>query len=508
MSHKKNFVILTLLIVGLWLGTSLVYRDYTLSSRAQFTAQKTLAYDNKIELTVDRYHDFSAYLFDTLIDEHVRALLAQAMTTDEAIKDTARTDLYAYLLEDYDTIERYNFRQLHFHLPNGDSFLRFHAPMTYGDNLFDVRSSIRRANTDLTPQFGFEEGRVYNGYRFVYPIFHESEHVGSVEISISIATILDTLFTVEPTQTHHFLIRRSVVEALVFDEYLENYRDSALCSDLLYDLAVSERFTDRRQVLEGDALSRFLSAISQDVNHLLDSGENFSHYHTFEGVPYSAHFVALTNIDHEHVGYVFTIWIDTEYQSMIFRDNLSYFAIGGFYSVMLIAALSYSYDKERIRKLSQTDDLTKLFNRRYFLEMAEKELNRAQRLNQKMSLILMDIDHFKTINDQFGHFMGDKVLIKIGQIMNQRLRKYDTVARWGGEEFSILLPQTDKNGAVAVVKKIQQSLLELSEEIEPNVTMSFGVICTNEASELEALLRLADQKLYQAKADGRNRYII
>ncbi len=508
MTHKKNFVILTLLIVGLWLGTSLVYRDYTLTARDQFMAQKTEAYENQIGLTVDRYRDFSAYLFDALIDEHVQSLMAQVDSTDETLKDSARTDLYAYLLEEYDTIEAYNFRQLHFHLSNGDSFLRFHSPLSYGDNLFDVRSSIKRANTDLTAQFGFEEGRVYNGYRFVYPIFHENTHVGSVEISISIATVLDTLFTIEPTQTHHFLIRRSVVEAIVFDEFLENYRDSTLCADLLYDREVADRFTNRRTLLEGEALSRFLSAISPKVTHHLETGENFSYHHTFEGVPYSAHFVSLANIDHEHVGYVFTLLIDTEFQSMIFRDRLGYFAIGGFYLIMLIAALSYSYDKERIRKLSQTDDLTKLYNRRYFLEMAEKELSRSERFSQKMALVLMDIDYFKTINDRYGHFMGDEVLRKIGQIMNERLRKYDTAARWGGEEFSILLPQTDKNGAVAVVKKIQQYLRELSDEIEPNVTMSFGVVCTNEASHLEALFRLADQKLYQAKEDGRDRYVI
>lgn len=313
---KRIDIALVIVFLTVWAITASLYRANSHNDRAQYLAQANQSYAEKINLTIDRYSDFSNYLFLTLIDEQTTAYMAQANAGDPLLKDAAREALYKHLIDSYETILEFNFRQLHFHLPNGDSFLRFHTPQTYGDNLLNARTSIRIANTELRSVQGFEEGRVYNGFRFVYPVFHEGTHVGSVEISISIATILDTLFVIEPSSTHNFNIKRSVVEALVFDEFLENYIPSLLNENYLFDLQVAERFIDRRTLLEGETFQSFLRTIKDDVFLQLEAEADFSFHTTFERAHYTAHFVSIRNIDDVHVGYIFSVSEDLDYYGL------------------------------------------------------------------------------------------------------------------------------------------------------------------------------------------------
>lgn len=179
-----------------------------------------------------------------------------------------------------------------------------------------------------------------------------------------------------------------------------------------------------------------------------------------------------------------------------------------FFITILFSALIYAQDKEHIREISRTDYLTKLSNRRRFLELAEKELTRSLRHNLAMSVILFDIDNFKQINDTHGHFVGDDVLKGVSEILRTHLRKYDASSRWGGEEFMVLLPQTSASAAIEVCKKIQRMMKIFSNEIGFSVTMSFGIVSLDDSIELEGLLKRADEKLYQAKEKGRNQYVI
>lgn len=162
---------------------------------------------------------------------------------------------------------------------------------------------------------------------------------------------------------------------------------------------------------------------------------------------------------------------------------------------------------QELTEVARTDDLTKAFNRRYFIEVATKELSRSQRQKIPMSLISLDADHFKKINDQYGHISGDKVLQAITALCNKILRQHDVFARFGGEEFIILLPNTDITQAGYVAERIretiQSTIVEGAEEIK--LTASFGVTSLNQnTNTLEDLLVRVDRALYQAKKDGRN----
>ncbi|MGE5397254.1 MAG: diguanylate cyclase [Chitinophagales bacterium] len=167
---------------------------------------------------------------------------------------------------------------------------------------------------------------------------------------------------------------------------------------------------------------------------------------------------------------------------------------------------------EKLQAISIVDDLTGLYNRRYFLERFVEEMNRAKRYKYPVSCLMIDVDNFKTINDSYGHLAGDRVLAGISLIFRNSTRVVDLVARYGGEEFVVLLPQTDLNGALTVAEKIHSLLKECSFTFDKDtflVTVSIGVAVSFEDKSwtIEEILRQADEALYMAKRSGRNRTV-
>ncbi len=166
-----------------------------------------------------------------------------------------------------------------------------------------------------------------------------------------------------------------------------------------------------------------------------------------------------------------------------------------------------------IKKLiqdSETDSLTGLFNRRTFLKKIENEAMRTKRNQKPFSILFGDIDFFKKINDTYGHAAGDDVLIKISKLLNTEKREIDQVARWGGEEFLILLPETDLKGAAQLGNKIREQVSAnpfIFEDQKIPITMSFGVSKYSGDTSIEKTIDQADQRLYLAKNSGINKVV-
>jgi diguanylate cyclase (GGDEF)-like protein len=165
----------------------------------------------------------------------------------------------------------------------------------------------------------------------------------------------------------------------------------------------------------------------------------------------------------------------------------------------------------KLQMLAITDELTSLHNVRYFNERLSIEFERARRYNTPLSCIMVDVDYFKEINDEYGHITGDDVLRKIAQIIKQTVRTSDLTARYGGDEFALLLPQTDLEKSRLLAERIKQSVHEYnfsdaSREM-PNISISLGV-CTfphHNIKQKKDLVKLADEALYAAKQEDRNR---
>jgi len=174
-----------------------------------------------------------------------------------------------------------------------------------------------------------------------------------------------------------------------------------------------------------------------------------------------------------------------------------------------------SEEKEVLEKLKKqkrvyeqkahTDYLTKIYNRGKFDNILEYEYKKYQRYNEPFCLIFLDIDYFKKINDEFGHDVGDNVLVQLSHLISQNIRQSDTFARWGGEEFVILLSQTQLNVAYDFANKLREIIKHYVFTHVKQLTVSMGVVEFNENQTLEAFIKKADTALYLAKENGRNR---
>lgn len=166
--------------------------------------------------------------------------------------------------------------------------------------------------------------------------------------------------------------------------------------------------------------------------------------------------------------------------------------------------------REVMRLQSRTDELTALGNRRWLREAAEQAFERRRRHGASLSLMLLDLDHFKRINDTYGHPVGDAVLVAFSRILEQQVRRVDRVARMGGEEFAILMPDSDLVGAEALAERILRATRAMSlpgPAAEHRLTVSIGVVEAGEERSFDRLYSLADQLLYRAKAAGRDRAV-
>lgn len=166
-----------------------------------------------------------------------------------------------------------------------------------------------------------------------------------------------------------------------------------------------------------------------------------------------------------------------------------------------------------LEHMASTDPLTGLYNRRFFFRRLEEELSRSARANSPLTLIYLDIDHFKTMNDTFGHAAGDRVLKAVSNSIGATLRKSDVLGRIGGEEFLILLPGTPEDIGALIAERVRERVSELtvqSEDHELHCTISCGVYCCLSASthNVDQAVHFADSALYRAKEGGRNRVVI
>jgi diguanylate cyclase (GGDEF)-like protein len=186
--------------------------------------------------------------------------------------------------------------------------------------------------------------------------------------------------------------------------------------------------------------------------------------------------------------------------------------LAGWLATQASIALENAHLHGLVKAQAVTDELTGLANRRRFMEVLTLERKRAERFESPLGLVLVDLDDFKLVNDRFGHQTGDEVLRGLSEVFRASLRDVDIAARLGGEEFAVLLPETDEIGAAGVAERLRAGLAALDLE-DPeggrfSVTASFGVAVYPQARSSDELLTLGDAALYRAKAEGKNRVVL
>jgi len=194
----------------------------------QHLENKTKQYIQNYEVIYKKYQTLSNIIFNTTINtKEVKEIFGKTLYSTTKQKDPIRKELYLHLKKRYAILKQHNIKQLHFHLKNNDSFLRFHRPKKSGDNLSDIRETVKYVNENKTAVDGFEQGRIYNGYRFVFPMFYNNEHIGSVEVSFT-TLAMNKEFINSYNVTSSFLILKETVDKKVFKDEQQNYEPSLL----------------------------------------------------------------------------------------------------------------------------------------------------------------------------------------------------------------------------------------------------------------------------------------
>ncbi len=486
----------------------IIFRNWKLDE-AEFFSEQIRRTARATHAIFSVYQRASSLIVSSIIQngEALRIMGLAWENPDPQVRQSLRKELLVTLTPLYEEMQKNDFRQLHFHFPNNVSFLRFHRPDKFGDDLTEVRKTVALTNKKLEETVGFEEGRIFNGYRFVHPLFWKGNHVGSVEASISLFPVVrEFSATVEQGELPPvilFLIRRDLVESSVFEDLQNYYQISSLSSRYLVD----GEFIDQMKNASMD-LEAINNTVRETAEKKMPRGEPFIvPCYPGSGTCVLVKFLPVYNFEEVLAGYVVYY-----YESPAFILLKKIYLARFFYLIVFTGALFFLlfFRQRYLRKLEQlaaVDSLTGAENRHALVQNFNKALALARRYGHPLSVIMFDVDYFKKVNDVHGHTVGDEVLVKLVALCRSELREVDHLARWGGDEFFILLPETSGDGALEVAERIRTKVPVLFAEKPYTVTLSMGVyeVPVQEIRSADQVFAEVDKALYRAKEKGRNR---
>ncbi|MFT5661560.1 MAG: two-component system C4-dicarboxylate transport sensor histidine kinase DctB [Sulfurimonas sp.] len=351
-----------------------------------------------------------------------------------------------------------------------------HKINKFGDNLVNVREDIKYVNENKTPVYGFTQGRTAHGFRNVFPIFSiEGRHLGAMEVPFSSETLQRYLTNINKIHTH-FLVDKNILKTNIWkrDDTIIQYSASSEHKD--FYISISKEHQNRRYFFEDELL---LDSVRDAINKGFIKGEGFSLYMKTRAKKIEVvSFLPIKSLDKKKnlawiVSYVENDLIYTVLQNT-FTIRIIFFIM-----LNLLGYLLYKYiarHKEKVATIEEKaymDGLTGVYNRNKFDVKIKKELERNERYKRNLSIALIDIDHFKIFNDTYGHLIGDEVLIMLAQTLKKKVRDVDTFARWGGEEFVILFPETSQESAKIICEKLRQDIESLEHPKAGSITASF-----------------------------------
>lgn len=504
--NKFISIAIILILIGVWIGAMFAINAEYESKYRDYLEYRDEVFDNAIEGVIRAYENFSNSIFYSTIDnDTIKDYLFQANHGDDEAKALMRERLASELDETHMLITKYNFRQFHFQLANGDSFYRFHLPEKFGDNLLDIRESMRIANLEQRYITGFEEGRIFSGYRFVYPLNYQGEHVGSIEISISPQCILEELYALDSRRDLGFMIAKDIMEETVFDDQQGRYHTSFISAEYVSDVEVTSLTEDREQSLKLHQNRDFVEELQDLTKKGLSEKDAISMFMQHDKKAYLIQFRPIQDISNRTVGYFYGFKEDGQALAII-ESRIIVASLATAIAIILIFLVIYAYVRQReIQRLAMVDKLTGLYNRHSFYMLANREVARSNRNGDALTVAMLDIDFFKRVNDNYGHATGDDVLQVTAGLTKESIRATDILARFGGEEFVLLMPAIDIDKAALVAERIR-SAVELHEFSEVgNITVSIGLSERIGEENINVTIARADAALYEAKASGRNK---
>ena len=272
---------------------------------------------------------------------------------------------------------------------------------------------------------------------------------------------------------------------------------------------VLDREVSRLCVLEKRISAAAVSRIKKALTRNRPGAAPFCVELNIDGRPSVLTFIPIRNFYGKSVAYIFGI---SGADSLLGHDRsffLIFTALMLLFIMLVVFTVYYRISQKKIEMMATRDSLTGVYTRGMLFTILESEYERFKRYKKPFCLVMVDVDHFKQINDTQGHATGDIVLAGVARTMKKNIRNTDSVGRYGGEEFIILLPETGGNEALVVVEKIRQKIASREFYSSGRVTVSCGIAEMDEtAASVEDLISAADKKMYRAKQSGRDRVVL
>jgi len=489
-----NFIFFTIIIV---VGTYIINyidkqrRDYSLEVQSNLIESKYITNYKNFKMMTNEF----ARMYQK--NEELIRLLFLANNADKNESTIIRKRLHTLMLQDYKHLSSIGISQVHFYLKNDKSFLRMYKPEYFGDVKLEIQSNVIRTNRVEPLQEGFKVSKFTTGVAFAYPLFDSyNQYIGSVAITYSTRELIENILD-DFSYDAHLLVSNKKQDMV----YKKSWELPGYTIESSSHKAV--RIINLYHTLKSTLLQKSISE-KADITQLFSLQEA----HNYMNVIMT--FLPLKQWYGSKNSAYLVLYTQSNYLQELTRENKYLLIV--FYAIVFILFVFVSYiliNKEKFEKLALYDNVTKLPNRTLFLIELENEIKRATRLESKLAVLFIDLDGFKVVNDTYGHKIGDDLLVHAGNTFRSEIRKSDTVARIGGDEFVVILSDiSEASQGVEIASKIIKSI---STPIKMNhnliqIGASIGVsIYPDHAQATEALLKLADSMMYVSKKAGKNR---
>jgi diguanylate cyclase (GGDEF)-like protein len=504
-NHLK--IILLLFFIASSIALYLIVNLHFETAKEQILKHHTEKQVAVFETIYNEKKELSKHFYDRLLYEGKIAQRLYLAKQDSSLQAQLRHEILRDLGDIYTRLKIIGVRQLHIHLANNSSFLRLHKPSKHGDDLSQIRESVVYVNKTHQPIDTFEEGKMYNGFRFVYPISYNNHHIGSIEISFSAHSIIKSIIKKEQVLSNLFIkseVVKKKVDTIDNPLYIFN-KNNNMYMDKEVVLLIEKNTNKSIQKLE--PRSDFCLSLAK----IADTQKPSSLYHSelraiFTVIP------LINKITKKTIGYI-TIRSKNGIFETFDRYALIFFLLG---NVVLMVIFGYIYNitalnkklkkaHKKMQKMATVDNLTQLYNRHRLEEILIEHKQLHERYGASFAIIIADIDGFKQINDTYGHLVGDEVLKEFANVIKKSCRQTDVIGRWGGEEFIFVIPHATQDATIALAKHLQDTIQKHQFTKIGQLTASFGVALHKKEESGEQCVNRADQAMYISKSEGKNR---
>lgn len=498
MKKLNKSTLLIILFVIVFTGIYLLLKTYKDNQIDGLLHEQSQSLEISYKQGLDRFNVIADNVYLSLQDDK-KLIDILANTTNKNLKQKNKL-LYEYLKSEFSRLKQLGIMGLQIVLPDNTSVIRLHKVDRFGDNLTQTRYALNYVNQTKMHIGGFEEGRTSHAFREIYPLYKNGEHIGSVEILFSSTMFQD--YTMRALGIHtHFIVNKNVFKLNAWkSNHTEVYEQSIEHDDFFF--SVNDHINHNRL----DVSRRMVIVpLRQEINEGINTGEKFTVYKKLEKVVKVLSFMPVKRIkDNKTVAYLVSYTESDKIFKILNSFNMSIVILIVILFLIYFIMYRFMREKEELETELQYDGLTNVYNRKYFRYSTEKTFDSLDVKNDNFTIVMIDIDYFKSVNDNYGHQCGDTVLIELAKILKSSIRSVDKVARYGGEEFIMCL-NTNEDFAFKIVENMRKEIesLEFGEE-KLKITASFGIAQYKNDISIDDIISRADEALYLAKEKGRN----